>query len=105
MAIGLGMIAAVELARPEGLGRAAFDLEEHCVELLSDLAPVKSAIDRFDRELFERAILTDKKHSRTELHLIVPKTEGGVAEIGLPRSDDTLARLTRALERAWELVR
>ncbi len=104
VAVGLGMLAAVELARDLGLGEDAGDLAAHCLELVGGLTALAPALGRFDPGAFERAVSADKKHGRAELRVVVPATGGGVVEVGIPRTKESLDQLGAAMASTLRLV-
>jgi len=105
VAVGVGMIAAVQLAEAiDSASDEAAALKAYCLELLAPLGLGRAACD-FDRERFEQALLADKKHNRTELRLIVPVPDGGVAEQSFTRNAESMAVLQSAMDQAWELLR
>ena len=62
------------------------------------------ATDRFDRSVFERSFLADKKHGPDGLHLILPSASGSVAEVVAERSDEVVAAATESVEAVLDIV-
>lgn len=102
-AVAVGLLCAI--AHPcSGAGPGVDELEGHCRGLLSDVSDLRASLGRFDRAAFEKAFRSDKKHSASTFHLILPALEGGVSEVVLQADatswrdvqttvDDTLASL------------
>ena len=107
VAVALGVRAAITTAREhdgrDGVLRARLDA--HCAQLAGDVPGLGAALGHFDRAAFTRALLGDKKHTQTELRLILPLPEGGAQEIGLPRDQESNSRLLTALQGAMGEVR
>ena len=99
IAVGLGVLAAEAFA-----GHPAPELAAHARELVGAAHDLPARLQRRDRELFEAALLSDKKHSHGHLHLILPAPGGAVVEQRFPRDGATIARIHAALDEAVATV-
>lgn len=101
--VALGVRSAIALAAARGaeLGAVEARLDAHLVALLARVPDLAARVARTDLEAFERALRSDKKHTRDALHLILPGAKPG-AEVGaheaeLPVTDTSFAAIRRAL--------
>ena len=68
------------------------------------LRGLSEAAAGFDRTVFERSFLADKKHGPDGLHLILPSASGSVAEVVAERSDEVVAAATESVEAVLDIV-
>lgn len=99
IAVGIGVLCA------ERIGADAPDLAAHAKHLVLQDGGVGERLGQLDRDHFERAFLSDKKHGADGLHVIVPVEGGGVEERVLPRDDATLATIHDAVTTVAEGLR
>ena len=105
IAVGLGVVCAERLAvAVDGEVAAQNALREHALALVRRAPDLARRLDSLDRDLFERAFLSDKKHGSDGLHLMLPDRRGGVAERVLCNDTQTLARVRDALEETIRMV-
>ncbi len=100
LAVGIGVMCALSFAtRETGFdGPQTRALYRHMRDLVgSALDP--PALSGLDPDRFERAFLSDKKHTHEALRLILPVRRGKLplAVVGLPRSQDTLVAAMQSL--------
>lgn len=80
LAVAVGVLCATKHPA-SAAGPEVEVLEAHCRSLLASAGGVVDALERFDRERFERAFRADKKHGASTFRLILPASRGGVAEV------------------------
>lgn len=102
--VALGMISAERFGTATGLGVAAPELVAHAELLAKRGAGLSEAAAGFDRSVFERSFLADKKHGPDGLHLILPSASGSVAEVVAERSDEVVAAATGSVEAVLDIV-
>ena len=102
--VALGMISAERFGTETGLGVAAPELVAHAELLARRGAGLSEAAAGFDRSVFERSFLADKKHGPDGLHLILPSASGSVAEVVAERSDEVVAAATESVEAVLDIV-
>jgi 3-dehydroquinate synthase len=107
VAVALGVRAATVVARQEdGSAEGLRErLDAHCARLVEEVPGVGGALAHFDPTLFDRAIRADKKHTATELRLILPDPDGGAREVGMPQTRANGERLRLAIEVVLDQVR
>jgi len=81
LAVAIGVLCAIRHPA-SAAGPDVERLEGHCRDLLASAHGVADAVARFDRNRFERAFRTDKKHGPSTFRLILPASDGGVVEVG-----------------------
>ncbi len=79
-AVAVGILCALEHPLATDSPRAQA-LGQHCRQLLGEVDTLADSLDRFDRQTFEEAFRSDKKHSNDSFRLILPVDDEGVAEI------------------------
>lgn len=106
VAVGLGMLAAIELSRKLGyynqLPMSVAGLRQYTINLLGSI-PGKASIDQntVNETLLVERFLADKKHSRTHLAVIIPNSDGQLKRVTLERTTDNLALLGNAFAAAF----
>lgn len=96
VAVAVGMLAAVRLAKMDGpISEAAERLAAHCHELLALVPGLGNRLAGLDETVFERAFRGDKKHTATTFRLILPGPGVGVREVA---TENGLARMATVLE-------
>ena len=100
VAVGLGCLCAVALAREAtgSDGDPQGRLEQHLRAILDRVPGLRARLDALDRQRFEEAFLSDKKHTHAELRLILPVDGERASEVSLPHGEESLASVRRALE-------
>ena len=90
VAVAVGVLGAI--AHPASDDSAStVALRNYCADLLrpvQDLVAV--AADRIDWEVFDRAVLSDKKGTRDDIRLVLPVASGGLGLISFPRGAASL---------------
>jgi len=98
------MLSAERFGVATGLGAAAPELVAHAERLARRGAGLSEAAAGFDRGVFERSFLADKKHGPDGLHLILPSASGSVAEVVAERSGGVVAAATESVEAVLDIV-
>lgn len=101
IAVGIGVLAALEhpAARLTGIES---DLARETEAILSAAEhDLHRAVAAFDPHAFATAVQSDKKHSRSAYRLILPRA-GTLAEVELPRSQESLDGITAGMERVLD---
>lgn len=103
-AVGLGMLCALDFAYESGLierDRNLERLETHTVALLRSVPDLQRDFSRIHMAAFEKALLSDKKHTPDYLTLVLPRpADGDTLRLSLQkfsRDADTLSRIARAV--------
>lgn len=105
LGVGIGVLCALDFAdRETGIRTDRTEaLDAHMRGLVrGSLSP--DLLGRLDRPGFARAFLSDKKHDRDTLRLVLP-VEGGplpLARVPFPKGADTMAKVERSLTRVVE---
>lgn len=99
IAVGMGVLAAEAFA-----GHPAPELAAHARALVGAARDLRERLEARDVQVFEAALLADKKHSHGHLHLILPTAGAGVVEERFPRDGATIARLHAAMDEAIATV-
>ena len=99
IAVGIGVLAAEAFA-----GHPAPALAAHARTLVAAADDLPARLEGRDRDVFEAAVLSDKKHSHGHVHLILPAAGGAIAEQRFPRDAQTIARVQAALDEAIATV-
>lgn len=101
LAVSVGVLCATR--HPAAADGPEVDaLAAHCRALLAD--GDTSGLARFDVDRFRAAFRSDKKHSATEFHLILPAPGGGVREVARPSDAEELDLVVRTVEDVLEMV-
>lgn len=104
--VGIGVICAERLAvMIYDESYAQPELVNHAAALVRNAADVGEQLAQLDRDRFEKAFLSDKKHNADGLHVILPNPGGGVSEHVLPRDHSTMTAINSALDQAAEALR
>ncbi len=110
-AVGLGMLCALEFAAARGIvGRSELleRLKEHTLALLDTVPELRAEFARLDMNGFEKALLSDKKHTPDRLTLVLPvraSDDGLPLDLcRFPRDADVLGDLSRAVERTQGMI-
>ena len=97
IAVGLGMLAALRLGEELGLTQRSDPrvqaFEAHVRGLVSSVQGVTEALRRCQIDELMQAFAADKKHSRSEVAVILINASGAVERIMLPRNEQTLAQI------------
>jgi 3-dehydroquinate synthase len=105
IAVGLGVVCAERLAVAlDGEPAAQESLRGHALALVRRAPDLARRLESVDRDLFERAFLSDKKHGSDGLHVMLPGRAGGVAERVLSNDARTLSQVRNALEETIRMV-
>jgi 3-dehydroquinate synthase len=105
IAVGLGVVCAERLAvAVDGQGAGQPGLREHALALVRAAPDLSRRLGSLDWDLFERALLSDKKHGADGLHLMLPDRGGGVTERVLANNAHTLSRVREALDETIRMV-
>jgi 3-dehydroquinate synthase len=98
VAVGLGMLAALQLGEDLGQTRMSDPrvkaFHDHVRGLLAGVDGLGDTLGRCPLEQLMDAFCSDKKHSRDHLAVIVVNPTGDVERIMLPRNDEILARIS-----------
>lgn len=103
IAVGIGMLAAVEHPLAHGPGMS--QLAGYVRGLLNphrDL--IKTAVEGIDWEMFRAALAADKKNRHGQLVLILPTAPAGTRTVSLPLTPDSLSECERCLGEAIDWV-
>lgn len=101
IAIGIGMLAAIDFAR-EDESELEFDLEQEILEILEDVRPtVRRGFEIFDSQIFGSAFDGDKKHT-SSLFRPVLSIHGKLKIKEIDRSNDVLEKAVTSINRAFE---
>ena len=108
IAVGVGMLAAIDFARRIGLadGSAArtLALRSHVRELLAGVPDLAGVLGAIDPEQALRRFQSDKKHQTGRYAVIVVNREGFVERIQLPADPETAAHIRGTFGAVKELV-
>lgn len=105
LAVSVGVLCAS--AHPASArGERPDALRAHCLDLLA-MAPdvVSGALARFDRDVFERAFRSDKKHTADSFTLILPADGGGVRECRITADAAAWSDVAQAVQTTLDLLR
>lgn len=112
VAVGIGMVVAEEYARHQdllssvGTARSA-RLTNYVEGLVTFLPQLAVEFRNLDYDSIARNFVNDKKHRTDQYRIIVPKGDGGLGLIGIPRTEqsrsDILAAYRTAAERLVKL--
>ena len=110
-AVGLGMLCALDFAVARNLVRPSAQTEglrEQTRSLLDAVPDLARDFARVDMAEFERAFLSDKKHTTDRLMLVLPVRDQAsdlpLSLYGLPRDADVLSGVCAAVERTQGLM-
>ena len=104
IAVGYGMLAAIEFA---GMPSSAPTnlLSHYCVRALRDTEVAKKIGDAdVDWQIFETAVLKDKKNSDSGIALILPNELGILEKVYVSKDSSSLAQITKAMKSAIRKV-
>lgn len=106
IAIGIGIICAERLGvRHINVSHAQPELVKHAVALVREAPGVARNLAALDRNRFEHAFLSDKKHSSNDsINVILPSPNGGVIEQTFYRDRSTITAINAALDEALSLI-
>jgi 3-dehydroquinate synthase len=104
LAVGFGMLAAIEFAGKNS-AEPTNVLGQYCLKALRDTAIAqKISVEEIDWQLFEDAVLKDKKNSDSGIALILPNERGFLEKIYVPKDKNSLARIANAMKLAIRKV-
>lgn len=101
VAIGIGMVVAEEYARRQSLlsskGEAhSARLTDHIEMLLKVLPQLAGEFASLDFDLVMANFANDKKHHSDQYRLIIPKGDGALQIIGIPRTEQSRTEIKKA---------
>ena len=112
VAVGIGMVVAEEYARHQALlspvgAERSVRLTGYVEGLVKCLPQLAVEFRNFDYDSIALKFANDKKHKTNQYRIIVPKGDGGLGLIGIPRTEksrsDILAAYCAAAERLARL--
>lgn len=109
-AVGLGVLCAIDLALARGLCTPDETLgafQRHTLGLLRAIPDLPETFARIDRADFEKAFLSDKKHTVDALTLVLPVRDAGGLPLSLcrlPRDSEALKSVSSAVKHIQEVV-
>jgi 3-dehydroquinate synthase len=106
VAVGIGMLAEIELSRqlcrfPANHSRIEA-LEGHVRFLLGQVPGLTEQLGRLSLPAAIKGFKSDKKHSASGYTVILATTSGGLEKISLPMTDESDLRVTHIFERLAE---
>ena len=97
--VGLGMLAAIEMARAEDptvMTPTLRAFRHHIGELVGSIDGMAATLSRVDVNALMSAFEADKKHGRDFYAVILPCADGWIERRLLPRTAETRARIAKA---------
>ena len=108
VAVGVGMLAAIDFARRIGLADGSAErtgaLQRHVRELLAGVPDLSRVLGAIDPEQALRRFQSDKKHQQGRYAVIVVNRDGFVERIQLPADSATAAHIRGTFGAVKELV-
>jgi 3-dehydroquinate synthase len=102
--VAVGMLAAAKHPASEQFNDVA-KLVEFSKQLLKPHRDqIKTAVGQMDWHIFENALASDKKNTKTELVLILPTEGSRLAKVHLPFENDAVKTASQALHSALQEV-
>lgn len=98
IAVGYGMLAAIEFSGLQAVHSVSL-LEEYSLRVLSDVTNATTLTeDQVNWSEFAKGILNDKKNTADLIYLILPKDDGGLEKIAVPKTSENLDKIVRAMK-------
>lgn len=100
VAVALGCLGAVRHER-SARNEDASALAAYVCDLLNPIIPtLRGQLVSVDWEAFDRAVLSDKKGTRSSIRLVLPSNEDGVSIVEVPRDEESIREIRRSMQQA-----
>ncbi len=106
IAVGIGMLAEIELSRQLGRSPGKISridaLQEHLVFLLSQVTDLPDQLGRLSLPVAIKSFKADKKHTATGYSVILTGADGNLERCSLPITEDSERRVSAIFEKLAE---